>query len=108
MVKAGTSSESVGEKLREPIVVERPAVSVVERLLYRFPEVVKRASHSYEPHYITTYLTELASAFNQWYAHEKILDGSSGEDYKIALTRATKITLKNGLSLLGMGAPEKM
>ena len=46
----------------------------VERLLYKFPEIVERAGKEYSPHYITTYLTELAGSFNNFYAHEKIID----------------------------------
>src|SRR3990167_8413860 len=42
----------------------------IERLLYRFPEVVERTGQEYAPHYITTYLTKLAGSFNNFYAHE--------------------------------------
>ena len=78
-----------------------------ERILPRFPAVVARAAHEYEPHYVTTYLTELASGFNSWYANEKIID-SEHEAYKLALTRAFATTMKNGLELLGIEAPERM
>lgn len=87
---------------------EKLAVSEVERLLYRFPEIVARAAHEYEPHYVATYLAGVASAFNSWYAKEQILDGSEGESYKLAITEAVATTLKNGLWLLGIEAPEKM
>lgn len=82
-------------------------VPVFERLLPRFPDIVERAAREYEPHYVTTYLTELAGAFNSWYAAEKII-GSPDEAYKLALTRAFAQTMKNGLWLLGITAPEKM
>ena len=80
----------------------------LEKLLYRFPEIVKRASDEFEPHYITTYSTELAGAFNSFYAMEKIVEESEKAPYKIALTEAFKITIKNGLWLLGIKAPENM
>lgn len=81
----------------------------LERLLYRFPEVVVRAASEYEPHYVTTYLTELASVFNSWYAQEKIVDaGDTFSPYKVALTRAFAHTMKNGLWLLGIQTPERM
>lgn len=82
-------------------------VGGVERLLYRFPEVVERAVKEYEPHHITTYLTELAGVFNNFYAVNQIV-GSAEEDQRLALTRAVSIILKNGLWLLGIEAPEKM
>lgn len=83
------------------------AVPVVERLLPRFPDVVLRAAQEYEPHHVTTYLTELAGAFSSWYAGEKII-GSENEAYKLALVTAFAQTMKNGLWLLGIQAPEKM
>lgn len=79
----------------------------LERILPRFPSVVLRAAEEFEPHYVTTYLTELAGAFNSWYANEKII-GSDHEEYKLALTAAFAQTMKNGLWLLGINAPEKM
>ena len=87
----------------------RGDVSGLERLLYRFPETVARAEEELEPHYVTTFLTELAGAFNSWYAKEKIVDAADETSpYKVALTAAFALTMKNGLSLLGIQAPEKM
>lgn len=80
----------------------------VEKMLYRFPEIIERALLAYEPHHITTYLTQLASAFNNFYAKERIVDSGEAAPYRLALTEATAIVLKNGLSLLGIEAPEKM
>jgi len=78
-----------------------------ERLLPRFPAIVERAAEEYEPHYVTTYLTELASSFNSWYANGKII-GTEHEGYKIVLTKAFAQTMKNGLWLLGIEVPERM
>lgn len=83
-------------------------ITDVERLLYRFPGVVERAAYEYEPHHVASYLAELASTFNSWYAREHILDNGDSEAYKLALTRAVAVTLKNGLWVLGIKAPEKM
>ena len=83
-------------------------VTDVEKLLYRFPEVVERAAHEYEPHYVTNYLIELAGAFNSWYGQERILDDTTAASYKLALAHATAITIHNGLFLLGIKAPERM
>jgi arginyl-tRNA synthetase len=81
----------------------------LERLLYRFPEVVERAYQERESHHVTTFLTELASTFNSWYAGTKIVDATDVESpYKVALTQAFAHTMKNGLWLLGIQAPEKM
>lgn len=81
----------------------------LERLLYRFPEVVSRSLEEYEPHHIATYLTELAGVFNSWYAKEQIVGSNDPHSpYKVALTDAFRITMKNGLWMLGIKAPEKM
>ncbi len=85
------------------------SITMLEKLLYRFPEVVERAGNEYSPHYIATYLIELASAFNNFYGKGKIVDKADTESsYKVALTEAFSIVLKNGLNLLGIQAPERM
>lgn len=96
--KAGKRGEAAGK---------RQKVHEVERLLYRFPEIVERAGEEYAPHYITTYLTALASAFNNFYAHEQIID-SDESGYRLAIVEAFKAVMKNGLTLLGIPAPERM
>jgi len=102
--------------------VKRPEnfeITELEKYLYRFPEVVERAGISpstelrmqakYAPHYIVTYLTELASIFNSFYANNKIIDENDPTSpYKIALTAATADILKSGLHLLGIKVPERM
>lgn len=82
--------------------------SPVERLLHRFPEVVFRAREEHEPHHVTTYLVELAAAWNSWYASQKILDDSPTVPYKLAVAEAFRLTMQNGLFLLGIQAPERM
>lgn len=86
-----------------------PEAYEVEKILYRFPEVVEEAFESREPHQVATFLTELASSFNSFYANEKIADLSDPyAPYKCLLSAAVKQTIKNGLWLLAIKAPEKM
>ncbi len=80
----------------------------LSRLLHRFPEAMEYAAGEMEPHLLTNYLLEFASSFNRWYANEQILDGSANSSHKVALANAVRVTLKNGLWLLGIPAPEKM
>lgn len=97
------------EKIAPSSAMAPDKITDLERLLYRFPEVVVRAAREYEPHYVTTYLTELAGVFNSWYAKEKIVDpGDQHSPYKVALTQAFATTMKNGLWLLGIQAPDRM
>ena len=80
----------------------------VSRLVTRFPEVVLYAAKELEPHLLVNFMIELASAFNSWYAQVHILDGTSDAPHKVAIVDAVRATLKNGLWLLGISAPEKM
>ena len=82
---------------------------LIEKILYRFPEVVQQAWDERAPHMIVGYLTELAAAFNAFYAHEKIADVTDEyAPYKAALADAVRLTLKNGLWTLGIQAPERL
>lgn len=84
-------------------------LSEVEKLLYRFPEIVLRSAEEYAPHYITNYLIDLSRSFNSFYGNNIIVDKKDSESaYKVALTEAFYVVMKNGLHLLGIKAPEKM
>jgi arginyl-tRNA synthetase len=81
----------------------------LERLLYRFPEIVLRSAKEFQPHHIANYLIELARTFNTFYGNTKIVDKNDPTSpFKIALTEAFSIVMKNGLNILGIEAPEKM
>ncbi len=86
-----------------------PVPYPVERLLRAFPEILETALHERAPHQVVTYLTALASAFNAFYATERIADaGDECAPYKAAVASAVQTTLKNGLWVLGIPAPERM
>lgn len=79
------------------------------KLLYRFPEVVVEAAEKYEPSIVTRHIVDIAQSFNKFYHDEHILtDNQEERNAKLALTAAAKQTVKNGLALLGMAAPERM
>lgn len=80
---------------------------MLARLLMRFPDMVKKAQALSGPHILTTYLTQLAGEWNSFYAKERII-GSPDEDAKLALVQVFATTLRNGLMLLGIPAPERM
>ncbi|HBA45895.1 arginine--tRNA ligase [Candidatus Nomurabacteria bacterium RIFCSPLOWO2_02_40_28] len=107
-------ANSVLEKAKKENIFPDPhafgmEISEVEKLLYRFPEVVSRSASEYEPHYIASYLIEVARAFNSFYGNTVIVDTKDKtSSYKIALTFAFSFVIKNGLQLLGIQVPEKM
>ena len=89
------------------VMPDRETPSLHKHIL-RFPEVVLRAQAEREPHYIATYLIELAREFNGFYGNTIVLDGAPDEPYKLALVQMTSRILKRGLSLLGIPAPTTM
>jgi arginyl-tRNA synthetase len=111
---AAVRANSIGGKAKAAKIKESvkdfPAeVHSLEKMLCRFPEIVERAAGEYEPHHITTYLTELAGFFNNYYANNQIISAEDkNSPYRIALTHAFAIVMKNGLNLLGIETPAKM
>ena len=86
-----------------------PSPYAVEKLIYHFPEVIAEALTDRAPHKVVGYLTELAGAFNSFYATEKIADiADPYAPYKAAIADSVRLTLKNGLWTLGIKAPERM
>lgn len=79
------------------------------KLLYAFPEVIAEAGIKYEPSIVTRHIVDIAQAFNRFYHDEHVLvDNEDEKTAKLALVIAAKDTIKNGLGLLGIKAPEKM
>ncbi len=79
------------------------------RQLSRFPETVREAAQRYEPSIVTRAVTELCKAYNKFYYENRILDDDAGvRQARLLLTRAVKDTVKTGLFLIGMEAPERM
>ncbi len=83
--------------------------SNLERLLLRFPEVIERAREDFAPNYIITYLTELSSEFNAYYANNQIIDDTDViSPYRVLVTRVFEQVMRNGLWVLGIKVPERM
>ncbi len=81
----------------------------VVKALAAFPDAVKEAAEKYEPSIIARYAVDLSQKFNKFYFDCKILTAEEeAKGFRIELTKATKQTLTNALSLLGIGVPEKM
>lgn len=80
--------------------------------LAAYPEIVIRAANAYEPHQIGNYLKDLAASFHGWYAQDgvKFLDESHIElsQARLLLSVNVQQVLRNGLTVLGVSAPEAM
>jgi len=107
-------ANSILEKAKKEDILPDPDILMteifeVEKLLYRFSEVVWRSAQEYEPHYIANYLIELARSFNSFYGHTVIVNKEDPTSaYKVSLTFTFTSVMKKGLHLLGIQAPEKM
>ncbi len=79
------------------------------RALSRYPEVVEGAAFAREPHRVAFFLRELATEFHSFYnAHTLLVDDPNLRGARLALAGAVRQVIANGLSLLGVSAPESM
>ena len=79
------------------------------RELSRFRSVLESSAIQYEPHQLAYYLRDLSNHFHSYYnACKFIVDDKNLTQARLALINATQQILKNGLSILGVGAPDSM
>jgi arginyl-tRNA synthetase len=77
--------------------------------LAAYPDMLTEAAQGLAPHDVAFYLRDLAGAFHSYYAAERFLvDDAALCTARMALLAATAQVLRNGLGLLGVGAPESM
>jgi arginyl-tRNA synthetase len=105
---AGVAPESATPDVRLD-ALPAPEDRELLKKLTAFPEVAARAAREHEPHRITGYLEELARLTHGWYHKCRVLgEPPEVERARLALARATRIVLANGLTLLGLTAPDRM
>ncbi|HIY45583.1 MAG TPA: arginine--tRNA ligase [Candidatus Borkfalkia excrementipullorum] len=81
----------------------------IVKQLAEFPAMLRDALDKYEPCFIARYAVDLAQKFNKFYFDCSILNADEDtRAFRLSLTEATLVVLKNALSLLGIGVPEKM
>lgn len=106
--KAEEVGFAFGEAPDLSLLQHEAEVGLMKELL-RFSDVLERAADLKEPHHVANYLRDVAVAFTQFYGHCRII----GEAHALAtarmhLARAARIVLRNGLTVLGISAPEQM
>ncbi len=84
-----------------------PAERSLLRKIGEFTEVVEESIEGLMPHHIATYLYGLAQVFNNFYEHNRVLDDPR-QDVRLKLVSAYADTLKRGLELLNIPAPDRM
>jgi arginyl-tRNA synthetase len=87
---------------------ESEELAIIKRLL-QYPEIVKGAARALEPHRLAYFLQELAGAFHPYYKNHRVIqDDRTLMVARLALCAGVGRVIRNGLELLGVGAPESM
>ncbi len=102
------ANEEVTADVDFSVLSDADSTNVIKEI-GNFPKAVQDVIKNNEPHIIARYVVDLAQAFNKFY-HENaiIVEDEKIRKARLALALATKQTIKNGLSLLGIEAPERM
>lgn len=96
------------EKMDKSLLEGEDELRLIRKLM-EFPDVVAGCAESFQPHPLTQYLTEVASSFHYFYKHNRVVtDDVKLTQARLALVEAARITLRDGLELLGVSAPDKM
>ena len=89
--------------------LDTPAAQALMLKLAQYPGMLSAAAQDFAPHDVTFYLRELAASYHSYYDAERILvDDAATRTARLALIAACAQVLHNGLSVLGVSAPERM
>jgi len=109
--QAGLSFDDAHARLRDADVapLESRYEAALLRRLADFPDAIAQAAREFAPHQLTFYLKDLAQEFHSYYNAERFLvDDPRLRNARLALIVAVGQVLRNGLTLLGIGAPDAM
>lgn len=110
------SVDDAAGKAHQALLTQPIELELMNRLA-SYPDTLRRAALQYEPHILTNYLKDLASAFHGWYNDNRILpkDGDMPDadtlnlmQARLRLSKAVRQVIQNGLILLGLSAPTSM
>jgi arginyl-tRNA synthetase len=90
-----------------PLTSPREAALLAK--LAEYPEMLQKALDELGPHQVAFYLRDLAGELHSYYNAERVLvDDMSTKMARLALLKATRQVLRNGLALIGVSAPSRM
>lgn len=112
-VDANAAAHGVTRDSFDPALLDSAADAELIAKLAQFPEIVAQSAQLREPHRVARYLEELASAYHGWYGVSRVTPRADEPVSDLHRTRlwlndAAGQVLANGLSLLGVSAPDKM
>ena len=77
--------------------------------LSRYPEIIELAANNRAPQHLVHYLRDLANELHSYYnAHQFIVDDDALRNARLALISATRTIIANGLTIIGVSAPDTM
>ncbi len=99
--------QTVGEAELAPL--ELPEELALLKTLAAYPDVIEDAAASFEPHRLVYFLQDLAAQFHAYYYKHRIIgDDRALSLARLALAASTGVVIRNGLTILGVSAPERM
>ena len=109
IIKHGDSMGIKKKSKFDPTLLKHSSEITLLKRLEKFPEIIYNSHLSLEPHNLANFLNDIANCFHKFYAECRIIsEDEKLTNSRVALTSATKIIIGNGLSILGLNAPEKM
>ena len=90
------------------LLKEDEEIELIKHIL-NFSDIVLRSAENFDQLNLISYLHELAELFHKFYHEHRVLgQGENLTSARLSLCKATQIVLRNGLSILGVTAPERM
>jgi arginyl-tRNA synthetase len=112
-VARNAAASGVDRSAFDASLLEHETESILLGILAEFPRVLRQAAELREPHRVARYAEELAGAYHRWYDNCRVTP--LGEEpvtdlhrTRLWLNDAVGQVLRNGLTLLGVSAPERM
>lgn len=92
-----------------PNELEKAELEII-RQLHEFPAIIQEAALNYSPALVANYIYDLVKLYNSFYQEKPILkeEDENKRNVRLAISQLTRITVKNGMNLLGILVPDKM
>lgn len=104
-----TDFDPKAEKFSGSHIIETEHERRLARKLIQFPVSLEQSLSDLRPHFLSTYLYELAGTYNVFYNHEKVIhDDPSVHQRRLMLCHRTHLILSTGLEILGINRVERM
>ena len=106
--KAKGQEISLNSSYNYKLLNNESEINLIKQLI-KFPEVIALSCDKREAHILAEYLKEVSSNFHKFFHECRILDSEEKiRDARMQLVNTTRNVLKNGLTILGINAPERM